>query len=76
MSVVISVRIPKELKEKLDSLRDIVNWSEEIRNFLERRVREYYKKRVIEEVHQVIERFPECPTGTAVKYIREDRDDN
>jgi len=76
MSVVISIRIPKKLKEKMDSLRDRVNWSEEIRKFLEKKVMEYYRQKIINEIHRVIERFPETKIGTAVKYVREDRDSN
>ena len=74
MSVVISVRIPRKLKEKMDSLRDIVNWSEEIRKFLEARVEELYRRKVLNEVRKVIEQLPGLPKGTASRYVREDRD--
>lgn len=74
MSTVISVRIPKKLKEKMDELRDIVNWSEEIRKFLEKRVEELHRRRVLEEIRKVLEKIPESPKGTAAKYVREDRD--
>ena len=76
MSVVISIRLPKKLKEKMDSLRDKVNWSDEIRRFLEKRVMEYHRKKVIEEIHKTIEKFPESKVGTATRYVREDRDSN
>jgi len=76
MSVVISIRLPKKLKEKMDSLRDRVNWSEEIRRFLEKKVMEYHRKKVVEEIHRVIEKFPESKVGTAASYVREDRDSN
>jgi len=74
MSVVISIRIPKKLKERMDSLRDMVNWSEEIRKFLQNKVKEYHRKKVISELHKIIEGFPEVERGTAAKYVREDRD--
>jgi len=74
LSTVISVRIPKKLKEKMDELRDIVNWSEEIRKFLEKRVEELHRRRVLEEIRKVLEKIPESPKGTAAKYVREDRD--
>jgi metal-responsive CopG/Arc/MetJ family transcriptional regulator len=76
MSVVISIRIPKKLKEKIDSLRDIVNWSDEIRKFLEDRVREYHRMKVISEIHQLITSLPEAEIGTAAEYMRDDRDRN
>ena len=74
MSVVISVRVPRRLKEEMDKLSGYVNWSEEIRRFLEERVRELRRKRVLEEARRVIERLPEAPSGTAAGYVREDRD--
>ena len=74
MSVVISIRIPLELKRKMDALRDRINWSEEIRKFLMKRVEELYKEKTLEEISKVIEQLPEIPRGTVVKYVREDRD--
>ena len=52
MSDVLSIRIPKEIKRKMELLKDVVDWNEEIRKFLERRVDELYKRRVIEEVRR------------------------
>ena len=74
MSVTISFRVPKELKRKMDELRDTVNWSEELRRYLERRIREYEQLKAIEEFEKVIESLPPSPEGTAAKYVREDRD--
>ena len=74
MSTVISVRIPRKLKEKMDELKDMVNWSEEIRKFLEKRVEELHRRKVLEEIRKVLEKIPESPKGTAAKYVREDRD--
>jgi len=74
LSTVISVRISKKLKEKMDELKDMVNWSEEIRKFLEKRVEELHRRKVLEEIRKVLEKIPESPKGTAAKYVREDRD--
>ncbi len=74
MSVTISVRVPKELKERMDKLRRYVNWSEEIRRFIEEKVREYEQQRAIEELEEAIKRIPVSSRGTARKYVREDRD--
>lgn len=76
MSVVISIRIPRKLKEQMDMLREHVNWSEEIRRFLEKRVEEIRRMKVLEEVRRVIEGLPEVPRGTVTSYVREDRDSN
>lgn len=74
MSVVISVRIPRRLKEEMDRLSDIVDWSEEIRRFLESRVKELRRVKALMEIHRIIEQLPEVPRGTAARYVREDRD--
>ena len=74
MSVTISFRVPKELKKKMDELRGTINWSEELRRYLERRIREYEQSKAIEELEKVIESLPPLPRGTAVGYVREDRD--
>jgi len=71
---VISVRIPAELKKKMDSLRGVVNWSEEIRKFIERRVREIEQERVIGELEKLIQELPIAPKGYAARLVREDRD--
>jgi len=74
LSVTVSFRIPKKLKEKMDALRGIVNWSEEVRRFIEERVREYEQAKAIEELESIIRRLPEVPRGTVTGYVREDRD--
>ena len=71
---VISVRIPRELKEKMDSLKGVVNWSEEIRRFIERRIREVEQERAIEELEELIRKLPVMPKDYIVRYVREDRD--
>jgi len=71
---VVSVRVPRELKKRMDALKPYVNWSEEIRRFIEERVRELERLRVIEEVEEIIKTLPEVPRGTASSYVREDRD--
>jgi len=74
LSVVISFRIPKKLKERMDALRDRVNWSEEVRRFIEERVRVLEQVKAIEELEEVIRSLPKVPRGTTIKYVREDRD--
>jgi hypothetical protein len=71
---VISVRIPGELKKKMDSLRDVVDCSEEFRRFIEKRVREIEQERVIGELEKLIQKLPLAPKGYAARLVREDRD--
>jgi len=58
----------------MDALRGTINWSEEVRKFIENRIREYEQARAIEELEKIINRLPEVPKGTVTKYVREDRD--
>jgi len=71
---VVSVRVPKELKERMDAFRGVVNWSEEIRAFIERRVAELEQEKAIEELERLVEKLPPAPKGSALRYVREDRD--
>ena len=74
MSVTVSFRVPRELKRKMDELRGLINWSEEVRKFIERRVREYEQLKAIEELEEIVKGIPTAPRGTAVRYVRGDRD--
>jgi hypothetical protein len=71
---VICVRIPGELKKKMDSLRGVVNWSEEIRRFIEKRVREIEQEKVVGELEKLIQELPIASKGYAARLVREDRD--
>jgi len=58
----------------MDRLRDKVNWSEEIREFIKRRIEEYRKKEIINELVEYIKTLPEAPKGVAQELVRESRD--
>ena len=73
MNVVVSFRIPEELKRRMSKLKH-VNWSEEVRKFLEEKVREYEAKITLNEIDQHLKDLPELPKGTIVGWIRRDRD--
>lgn len=74
MSVTVSFRIPRRLKEKMDRLRGEVNWSREVRRFIEKLVAEYEQRKAIQELEEAIRGLPEVPRGTVTSYVREDRD--
>ena len=40
-----------------------MNWSEEIREFIRRRIEEYRKKRIFDELVGYIKTLPEAPKG-------------
>ncbi len=46
LSTVLSIRIPRRLKEEMDKLKDKVNWKKEIIRFIEERIN-YYKRQLI-----------------------------
>ncbi|WP_054840594.1 hypothetical protein [Thermococcus sp. JCM 11816] len=73
---VISVRIPPdELKAKMKELD--INWSEEIRKFIEERVHRAEKQKKLDEIHRLLSGgTPPADEGTARKYVRDDRDSN
>ena len=54
MSVTVSFRVPRDLKKKMDELRGILNWSEELRRFVESRIREFEQVKAIEEFERVV----------------------
>ncbi len=72
MSVVISIRIPKRLKEDLEKLG--INYSETIRNLLEEVVRREKARRLRESMEEVSKKFKPIDGDLATQFIREDRD--
>lgn len=44
----------KELKRKMDELHGLINWGEEVRRFIEGRVKEYEQARTVENLEKVI----------------------
>ena len=71
---VISFRLPKELKENMKEID--INWSKEMRKFIERTVRDYKKEQSIKKIDSMLKILPRTNKGTASKYVREDRDSN
>jgi len=70
MSEVFTVRIPRELRERMRRYQ--VNWSEEIREFIERRVRQLELAGTLEEVEAKARGRRTSVDSTAL--VREDRD--
>ena len=70
---VITVRVPEELKLKMKELD--INWSEEIRKFIQRRVDEEERGRKIGEALEILKRTPvSVERGFSAKSVRDDRD--
>jgi len=69
---VITVRVPRELKEEMKKLN--INWSEEIRKFIAQRIDEELRKRRIGEALAMLKGTGSVERGFAEKAVREDRD--
>ncbi len=72
---VVSFKVRREVKEKMRRYRDRVNWAEELRSFVERRLRELEAEENIERVvRELGEIHVGVPRGFATRLVREDRD--
>jgi hypothetical protein len=72
---VFSVKIKKELKEKMEKYKDKINWSEEIRRFIELKIKELEAEKNFERILEELKKANwSIPNGFSVKSVREDRD--
>ena len=70
---IVTVRVPDELKVKMKELN--INWSEEIREFIRRRIDEEERRKKMNEALEILKRTPvSVERGFAAKSVREDRD--
>ncbi len=70
ISVVLHVRVPKRVKEKLEEYG--VNISEEVRRFLEARLRQIELEKILDEIEKELAEAPQVSDST--RLIREDRE--
>jgi len=69
---VVTVKVSGELKEKMRGVR--VNWSEYIRDAIQRKVEEQRVKAASAKIDEVRNRAKPVPTEELVSWIREDRE--
>jgi len=75
MSEVVCFKVRREVKEKMRRYRGIINWSEELRRFVEERLRELEAREALESVVQELERATwSVSKGFSAMSVREDRD--
>ena len=73
MSVKITIRIPKELKERMDKLHH-VNWSEVIRRAIEEKIREEEIKQALKIMEELSRKAkPERPLSEIIREFRDRR---
>ena len=75
MSEVVAFKVKREIKKKMDELKGEVNWPEELRRFVETKIREIEARRGKEKVRaRLREASWSVPRGTAASLVRGDRD--
>lgn len=72
MSVVISVRVPKKLKEELEKLG--INYSIMVREYLEELVRREKARRLKKAMDELRASIKPVDSNLSVEFIREDRE--
>ena len=74
---VVSFKVRKNVKERMEKYKDRVNWAEELRRFVEMRLREIEAEENIKRIVEELEKLPiETPNGFSSASVREDRDSN
>lgn len=72
---VVSVKVKMEVKEKMIKYKDRVNWAEEVRKFIEERIRQLEAEESFKTVLEVLYRGSwSVPRGFSTASVREDRD--
>ncbi|MEB3787470.1 MAG: type II toxin-antitoxin system CcdA family antitoxin [Desulfurococcales archaeon] len=72
MSAVISVRVPKKLKEELEKLG--INYSIMVREYLEELVRREKARRLKKAMDELRASIKPVNSNLSIKFIREDRE--
>lgn len=74
MAKVVAVKVPNELKEGMNRLKDKVRWPDELRRFIEKRIREEEARNNLRKVIELVRSTKEVPKGFISQSVREDRD--
>jgi anaerobic ribonucleoside-triphosphate reductase len=68
---VVSVKVPEGIKKRMRQVE--INWSEEIRSYILKKIKETEKEQKLKEIREMI-RGVKVHKGTASALVREDRD--
>jgi hypothetical protein len=71
---VISIRVSEETWSEMKKLRRFINWNQEIRAFIQKRVDDKKKDDVLTSVTELLKKNPALPSGSAAQLVRSDRD--
>jgi len=71
---VVSVKVPKWVREKMKAYGEVVEWPAEIRRLIISKIEEIERVNAVERAIKLLEQIPPTPKGTAEELVREDRD--
>ncbi len=72
---VVSFKVKKEVKEKMEKYKDRINWAEELRRFVEEKIRMIEARENMERVIKELKSIKaSVPAGFSKASVREDRD--
>lgn len=74
MNEVISIRVPEQTRSEMKKLRRSINWNQEIRDFIKKRIDDKKKDDILASVTERIKKNPALPSGSAAGLVRADRD--
>jgi len=75
LSVVVSFKVKREIKELMDRYRGRVNWAEELRRFVEERIRQLRAEENLTEILEGLRKAGwSVSKGFSAGSVREDRD--
>ena len=74
MNQVISIRIPEQTRSEMKKLRRYINWNQEIRDFIKKRIDDKKKDDILASVTELLNKIPALPSGSAAQLVRADRD--
>jgi hypothetical protein len=74
MNQVISIRVPEQTRSDMKKLRRFINWNQEIRDFIKKRIDDKKKDDILASVTQRLKKIPALPSGSAAQLVRADRD--
>ncbi len=74
MQETVSVKVPKELKQKMKKLP--IKWSEVIRKTIELEISTYERRKVVKDLIDLVASAPKVPKGTSAKIIKEIREES
>ena len=70
MKKVISIRVSEEMRKEMQKLRRSINWNQEIRDFIRKRVDDKKKDDVLTSVTEHIRKNPALPSGSAAQLVK------